>query len=45
MQSGYREVILYAITIDPRQPIRMELSSECEKARDEAVQRIVAELN
>lgn len=44
MQSGHREVILYTITIDPRQPISMELSSDCEKARDEAVRRIFAEL-
>lgn len=44
MGGGEREVILYAITIDPRQPISMELSEECERARDEAVQRIVAEL-
>jgi len=44
MQSGQREVILYAITIDPRQPISMELSQACERARDEAVRRIVEEL-
>jgi hydrogenase maturation protease len=44
MQSGHREVILYTITINPQQPISMELSAECEKARDEAVRRIVAEL-
>lgn len=45
MQSGEREVVLYAITIDPKQPISMELSEQCAKARDEAVQRIAAELN
>jgi len=44
MQSGHREVILYTITIDPQQPIAMELSPECETARDEAARRIVAEL-
>jgi hydrogenase maturation protease len=44
MQSGNRDVILYAITIDPRQPIRMSLSHECEKAAAEAVTRILAEL-
>lgn len=44
MQSGHREVILYTITIDPKQPISMELSEECERARDEAVRRIAAEL-
>lgn len=45
MQSGEREVVLYAITIDPKQPISMELSPACAKGRDEAVQRIAAELN
>lgn len=38
------EVVLYAITIDPRQPIRMSLSPEGEKAAAEAVDRIAAEL-
>ena len=28
MQGGKREVVLYAITIDPKQPISMELSAE-----------------
>jgi hydrogenase maturation protease len=45
MQSGEREVVLYAISINPKQPISMELSSACLKARDEAARRIVAELN
>ena len=45
MQSGEREVVLYAISIDPKQAISMELSEACTKARDEAVQRIAAELN
>ena len=45
MQSGEREVVLYAITIDPKQPISMDLSEQCAKARDEAAQRIAAELN
>ena len=44
MQGGERNVILYTITIDPRQPISMELSAECESARDEAVKWIAAEL-
>jgi hydrogenase maturation protease len=44
IQGGDREVILYAISIDPRQPISMELSEQCERARDEAVQRILEEL-
>ena len=33
MQGGSRDVILYAITIDPQQPISMELSETCKKAR------------
>ena len=45
MQGGSRDVILYTITIDPQQPISMELSEACDKAAHEAVTRIVAELN
>lgn len=44
MQGGTRDVTLYAISIDPHQPISMELSEQCEKARDEAVRLILAEL-
>ena len=44
MQGGTRDVILYAITIDPRQPISMELSETGRKAAAEAAERIVAEL-
>lgn len=44
MQSGHREVILYTVTIDPHQPISMDLSLECVKAVDEAVRRILAEV-
>ena len=44
MQGGEREVVLYAITIDPRQPISMELSEPCAKAAEEAVGRILEEL-
>src|SRR5215472_17609581 len=44
MQSGEREVVLYAITIDPKQPISMELSETCAKAAEEAVRRILEEL-
>ena len=44
IQGGEREVVLYAITIDPQQPIRMSLSAECEKAAEEAVRRILVEL-
>jgi len=45
MHSGEREVVLYAISIDPHQPISMDLSEACITARDEAVRRIAAELN
>ena len=45
MHSGEREVVLYAISIDPKQPISMDLSEQCLAARDEAVKRIAAELN
>ncbi len=44
MQSDRREVILYAISIDPRQSISMELSTECARGRDEAVKQIIDEL-
>jgi len=45
MQGGNRDVILYAISIDPDQKISMELSDACRKAADEAVTHILAELN
>lgn len=44
MQSGHREVILYAIAIDPRQPIRMSLSESGKRAAQEAVQSILSEV-
>jgi len=44
MQGGERDVILYAITIDPHQPISMSLSPIGAQAAEEAVGRIVAEL-
>lgn len=44
MLDGGREVTLYAITIDPLQPISLELSAEVAKAADEAVERLLAEL-
>jgi hydrogenase maturation protease len=44
MRGGTREVVLYAITIDPRQPISMSLSAQGSKAAEKAVQRILAEL-
>ena len=45
MQGGTREVILYAIAIDPRQPISMELSAECARAAETATYEIIAELS
>ncbi len=44
MHGGKREVVLYAITIDPRQPISMELSDSGAKAAQEAVYQILTEL-
>jgi hypothetical protein len=45
VHSGEREVVLYAISIDPEQPVSMDLSTACEAAKDEAARRIAAELN
>ena len=44
MQGGTREVVLYAISIDPLQSISMELSSEVAGAVQEAEERILVEL-
>ena len=44
IQGGNRDVTLYAITIDPHQPISMELSEAGSKAAAEAATRILAEL-
>jgi hydrogenase maturation protease len=45
IQGGGPDVVLYAITIDPRQPIRMSLSPEAAIAAEVAAARILAELN
>ena len=45
IQGGHHEIILYAITIDPKQPIRMSLSAGGEQAVAIAVEQILAELN
>ena len=45
MRGGGRDVVLYAITIDPHQPISMTLSPPAAQAAEEAVRRILAELN
>jgi len=37
IQGGQHEIILYAITIDPKQPIRMSLSAEGKAAAQVAV--------
>ena len=44
IQGGGPDVILYAITIDPQQPISMELSEVVVKAAEVAVAEILAEL-
>jgi hydrogenase maturation protease len=44
MQSGKREVVLYAITIDPKQPISLELSEAADHAKQAAVRMILEEL-
>ena len=44
IQGGGPEVVLYAITIDPRQPIRMSLSEAGETAASVAVESILADL-
>lgn len=42
--GGGRDVVLYAIAIDPKQPISMSLSEVGAKAMEEAVSRILAEV-
>lgn len=44
MQNGTRDVTLYAVAIDPQQPIRMSLSPEAAKAAAEAEQQILSQL-
>lgn len=44
IQGGHHEIILYAITIDPKQPIRMSLSEQGAYAAQVAVRSILAEL-
>ena len=44
IQGGAPDVILYAITIDPQQPISMELSPAIAKAAEAAVAEILVEL-
>jgi hydrogenase maturation protease len=44
IQGGQHEIILYAITIDPQQPIRMSLSEAGKDAVQVAVYQILSEL-
>lgn len=44
LRGGKREVVLYAISIDPHQPISMDLSLEMAGAVEEAEERILAEV-
>jgi hydrogenase maturation protease len=44
IQGGGPDVVLYAITIDPKQSISMDLSPEIAKAAEVAVAKILAEL-
>ena len=44
MQGGTREVVLYAITIDPQQPISMELSEPVAGGAQVALSEILGEL-
>jgi len=44
IQGGQHDIVLYAITIDPRQPIRMSLSPGGEQAAAVALEQILAEL-
>jgi hydrogenase maturation protease len=44
IQGGQHEIVLYAITIDPKQPIRMSLSEGAGKAAAKAAEQILAEL-
>ncbi len=44
MQGGSRDVVLYAISIDPHQPISMELSATGKIAVDGAVCQVLSDL-
>lgn len=44
IQGGHHDIILYAITIDPKQPIRMSLSEAGETAAAEAARLILNEI-
>ena len=44
MQGGQRDVILYAITIDPQQPISLQLSEIGRSAAEAAAEQIMTDL-
>ena len=44
IRGGHHDIVLYAITIDPKQPIRMSLSPIADVAAAEAAQRILEEI-
>ena len=44
MQGGHHEIVLFAITIDPKQPIRMSLSQEGKTWAATAVELVLREL-
>ena len=44
MLDGARDVVLYAITIDPQQPITLDLSPEVRRAAEQALEQVTAEL-
>jgi hydrogenase maturation protease len=44
IQGGHHDIVLFAITIDPKQPIRMSLSEEAEQWAAKAVEMVLAEL-
>jgi hydrogenase maturation protease len=44
IQGGHHDIILYAITIDPKQPIRMSLSPTAETAAADTAKRILEEI-
>jgi hydrogenase maturation protease len=45
MRGAQRDVVLYTITIDPRQPISLELSSGIAAAAERAVAQIFSDLH
>jgi hydrogenase maturation protease len=45
IQGGHHDIVLFAITIDPQQPIRMSLSKEAEQWAAKAVEMVLAEVN